>query len=170
MLGVGEIDVRDDVHDTAVRLLRKAFVFAAVAGLHVENRNVEPFCPDDTQTTVGVAKNEYGIRFGCSEKLVAAVDDVAAGRTEVISDCIHVDLRFGEFQVAEEDTVEVVVVVLSGMGQNHIEIFAAFGDDSSKPDDLRTGADDDAEFDFAVILPVNVTVIEFRSFGFQRAF
>lgn len=170
MLGVGEIDVRDDVHDAAVRLLRQALVFAAVAGLHVENRNVEPFCPDDTQTTVGVAKNEYGIRFGCSEKLVAAVDDVAAGRTEVISDCIHVDLRFGEFQVAEEDTVEVVVVVLSGMGQNHIEIFAAFGDDSSKPDDLRTGADDDAEFDFAVILPVNVTVIEFRSFGFHRSF
>ena len=56
------------------------------------------------------------------------------------------------------------------MGQNHIEIFAAFGDDSSKPDDLRTGADDDAEFDFAVILPVNVTVIEFRSFGFHRSF
>ena len=36
-------------------------------------------------------------------------------------DRIHVDLRLGELQVAEEDTVEVVVVVLSGMGQNHIE-------------------------------------------------
>lgn len=159
MLGVGEIDVRDDVHDTAVRLLRKAFVFAAVAGLHVENRNVEPFCPDDTQTAVGVAKNEYGIRFGCSEKLVAAVDDVAAGRAEVISDCIHVDFRFGEFQVAEEDAVKVIVVVLSGMGQNHIEIFAAFGDDSSKPDDLRAGADDDEQFQLTVVFKGNAAVV-----------
>lgn len=170
MLGVGEIDVRDDVHDAAVRLLRQAFVFAAVAGLHVENRNVKAFCADDTQATVGVAKDEHGVRFGCGEKLVAAVDDVAAGRAEVISDSIHVDLRLGELQVAEEDAVEIVVVVLSGMGQNHIEIFAAFGDDGCEPDDLRAGADDDAEFDFAVILPVNITVVQFRGFGFHRLF
>ena len=170
MLGVGEIDVRDDVHDAAVRLLRQAFVFAAVAGLHVENRNVKAFCADDTQAAVGVTKDEYGVRFGCGEKLVAAVDDVAAGRAEVISDRIHVDLRLGELQVAEEDAVEVVVVVLSRVGQNHIEIFAAFGDDGREPDDLRAGADDDAEFDFAVILPVNITVVEFRSFGFHRSF
>ena len=170
MLGVGEIDVRDDVHDAAVRLLRQALVFAAVAGLHVENRNVKAFCADDTQAAVGVTKDEYGVRFGCGEKLVAAVDDVAAGRAEVISDRIHVDLRLGELQVAEEDAVEVVVVVLSRVGQNHIEIFAAFGDDGREPDDLRAGADDDAEFDFAVILPVNITVVEFRSFGFHRSF
>ena len=170
MLGVGEIDIRDDVHDAAVRLLRQAFVFAAVAGLHVENRNVKAFCADDTQAAVGVAKDEHGVRFGCGEKLVAAVDDVAAGRAEVISDRIHVDLRLGELQVTEKDAVEVVVVVLSRVGQNHIEIFAAFGDDGCEPDDLRAGSDDDAEFDFAVILPVNITVIEFRSFGFHRSF
>ena len=170
MLGVGEIDIRDDVHDAAVRLLRQTFVFAAVAGLHVENRNVESFCSDDAQTAVGVAKNQYGIRFGGCEKLVAAVDDVAAGRAEVISDCIHVDLRLGEFQIAEEDAVEVVVVVLSGMGQNYIKIFAAFGNDCRKPDDLRTGTDDDTKFYFSVILPVDIAVVEFGSFGFHRSF
>jgi hypothetical protein len=131
---------------------------------------MKAFCADDTQAAVSVAKDEHGVRFGCGEKLVAAVDDVAAGRAEVISDRIHVDLRLGELQVAEEDAVEVIVVVLSRVGQNHIEIFAAFGDDGCEPDDLRTGADNDAEFDFAVILPVNITVVEFRGFGFHRSF
>ena len=131
---------------------------------------MQPFGPNDRQARVRVAKHQHGIRLCLNHEFVRGVDDIAHRRSQVVAHGIHVDFGIGEFEIPEEDTVEVVVVVLSGMGQNHIEIFAAFGDDSSKPDDLRTGADDDAEFDLAVILPVNVTVIEFRSFSFHRSF
>ena len=36
MLGIGHIHVGNDVHDTAVGLLRKTFVLTAIARLHVE--------------------------------------------------------------------------------------------------------------------------------------
>ena len=42
MFRVTHVDVRNDVHDPAVGLLRKAFVLTAVTGLHMENRNMEP--------------------------------------------------------------------------------------------------------------------------------
>ena len=40
MLTISHIDVRNDIDDAAVSLLRKALVLAAVAGLHVEDRNM----------------------------------------------------------------------------------------------------------------------------------
>ena len=38
MFGVGHVHVADDVHDAAVGLFGQAFVLAAVARFHVENR------------------------------------------------------------------------------------------------------------------------------------
>ena len=43
VLGVGHVDIGDDVDNPAVRLFREAFVLAAVAGFHVEDRDVQPF-------------------------------------------------------------------------------------------------------------------------------
>lgn len=45
------------------------------------------------------------------------------------------------------------------MGENHIEVLTALVDNCGKADDLGAGADDDAEFEFAVFLPVNVCII-----------
>ena len=41
MLGIAHVHVRSDVHNAAVAFLRKAFVKAPVARLHVEYRNVQ---------------------------------------------------------------------------------------------------------------------------------
>ena len=49
VLGVGHVHVADDVHDAAVRFLRKALVLAAVAGLHVEDGDVQTLCSYHTQ-------------------------------------------------------------------------------------------------------------------------
>ena len=50
MLGIAHVDVADDVNDATVSLLRQTLVLAAVAGFHVEDRNVQTLCADDTQT------------------------------------------------------------------------------------------------------------------------
>ena len=152
VLGVGHVDITDDVDDAAVGLLGQALVLAAVAGLHVEDGDVETLGADDAEAGVGVAKNEDAVGLGLGEEFVGTVDDVAAGGAEVVADGIHVNLRLGELQVAEENAVEIVVVVLAGVGENHVEILAALGDDGGETDYLGAGADDDNELQLAVVL------------------
>ena len=145
VLRVGHVHVGDDIDDTAVGLLGQALVLAAVAGLHVEDRNMETLGSDNAETAVGVAKDQYAVGLGLGEELVGAVDDVAAGSTKVVTDSIHIDLGLGELQILEEDTVEVVIVVLARVGENHVEVLAALVDDGGETDDLGTCADNDNE-------------------------
>ena len=150
VLAVGHVHVADDVHNAAVGLLRKALVLAAVAGFHMEYRDVEAFRPDDAEAAVRVAEDKDRVRTGLNHQLVGAVDDVPAGRAEVIAHRAHVHLRFCELEVAEEDAVEVVVVVLTGVREYRVEVLAAFGDDGREADDFGARADYDEEFQFAV--------------------
>ena len=143
VLRIGHIHVGDDIDDTAVGLLGQALVLAAVAGLHVENGDMESLGSDDAEATVGVAKNQYAVRLGLGKELVGAVDDVAAGSAKVVTDSIHIDLGLCELQILEEDTVEVVIVVLACVGENNIKVLAALVDDSGETDELGARADND---------------------------
>ena len=143
---VGHVHVGDDIDDTAVGLLGQALVLAAVASLHVEDRNMETLGSDNAEAAVGVAKDQYAVGLGLGEEFVRAVDDVAAGSAKVVTDSIHIDLRFGELQILEEDTVEVVIVVLACVGENHVKVLAALVDDGGETDDLGARADNNNEF------------------------
>ena len=55
VLGVGQVDVGDHVDDAAVGLLGQALVLAAVAGLHVEDGDMQALGRDGGQAAVGVA-------------------------------------------------------------------------------------------------------------------
>ena len=146
MLRVGHIHVGNDIDDTAVGLLGQALVLAAVAGLHVENGDMESFGSDNAEAAVGVAKDQYAVGLGLGEELIGAVDDIAAGSAKVVTDSIHIDLGLGELQILEEYAVEVVVVVLARVGENHVEILAALVDDGGETDNLGARADNDNEF------------------------
>ena len=63
VLGVGQVDVGDNVHDAPVGLLGKALVLAAVSRLHMENRNVETLCPDDGEAGIGISQYQHRIRL-----------------------------------------------------------------------------------------------------------
>ena len=143
VLRVGHVHVGDDIDDTAVGLLGQALVLAAVAGLHVENGDMESLGSDNAEAAIGVAKDQYAVGLGLGKELVGAVDDVAAGSAKVVTDSIHIDLGLGELQVLEEYAVEVVVVVLACMGENHVEVLAALVDDGGETDDLGARADND---------------------------
>lgn len=143
VLRIGHIHVGDDIDDTAVGFLGQALVLAAVAGLHVENGDVKTFRSDNAEAAVGVAKDQYAVRLGLGEELVGAVDDIAAGSAKVVTDSIHIDLGLGELQVLEEDTVEVVVIVLACVGENNVKILTALVDDGGETDDLGARADND---------------------------
>ena len=143
VLRIGHIHVGDDIDDTAVGLLGQALVLATVAGLHVKNGDMESLGSDNAEAAVGIAKDQYAVGLGLGEELVGAVDDVAAGSAKVVTDSIHIDLGFGELQILEEDTVEVVIVVLARVGENHVKVLAALVDDGGETDDLGARADND---------------------------
>ena len=152
VLAVGQVHVGDDVHDAAVGLLGQAFVLAAVAGFHVEDGDVQALGADDAQAGVGVAQDQYGIGLNLHHQFVTLCDDVAHRFAQVGAHGVQVNVRVGEFQVLEEHAVEVVVVVLAGVREQAVEVLPAPVDDRRQPDDFRPRADDDQEFDLAVIL------------------
>ena len=115
VLAVGHVDVGDDVHDAAVGLLGQALVLAPVAGLHVEDWDVQALGPDDAQAAVGVAQHQHGIGLGGHHQLVALGYDVAHGLAQVAPHGFHVDVRIGQLEVLEEHPIEVVIVVLASV-------------------------------------------------------
>ena len=161
VLTVGHVYIADDIHNATVGLLRQTFVLATVASLHVEDRDMQALGTDDAQATVGVAQNQDSIRLDLNHELVALGDDIAHGLAQVVAHGVHLDLGVGELQVLEEHTIEVVVVILSRMRQDGVEVLAAFVDHRGQADDLRARADDDEQLKLAIILELCHYVILF---------
>ena len=105
MLGVAQVHVGNDVHNSAVSLLGQALVLAAVAGFHVENGDVQPLGPDDAQAGVGVPQHQHGVGFQLHHQVVAFGDDVPHGLAQGVPHGVQVDFRVRQFQVVEEHAV-----------------------------------------------------------------
>ena len=159
MLRVAEVDIAYDVYYPPVGLLRKAFVKASVSCLHVEDGDMESLGSYDTQAAVGITENQYGIGLDCGHQLVGGVDDITHGGAKVIANGIHIDLRVFQFKILEEDSIEVIVVVLPCMGKDGVEVFSAFADDSCKTDDFGPCAYYYQQLQSAVVLPCNVVIV-----------
>lgn len=155
VLGVGQVDVGDHVDDAAVGLLGQALVLAAVAGLHVEDGDVQALGRDGGQAAVGVAQDQKGVGLDLDHELVARGDDVAHCLAQVGAHGVQVDVGVGELQVAEEDAVERVVVVLPGVRQQAVEVAAALLDDLGQADDLGARAHDDQQLQTAIVSEMN---------------
>ena len=162
MFAVAEVDVGDYVDNASICLLGQTLVFAAVAGFHVENGNVEAFGGDGTQAGICVAENEQGIGLNGSHELVGAVDDVAHRRTEIVAHSVHIYFRVGKFQIFEEHAVEVIVVVLARVSENYIEVSAALVDCRCQTDNFGARADDDEQAQATVFFEFYIAVIGFH--------
>ena len=161
MLGVGQIHIADYVDDAAVGLLGQALVLAAVARLHVEDGDVQALGRDGGQAAVGVAKDQERVGPHLDHQLVGGRDDVADGLAQVRANGVQVDVRIVQRQVAEEDAVERVVVVLAGVRQQAVEVAAALLDDLGKANDLGARAHDDQELQAAVVFKTNIGIHRF---------
>ena len=159
VLRVGQVDVGDDVDDASVGLLGQALVLAAVARLHVEDGDVQALGRDGGQAAVGVAQDQKGVGPHLHHELVRGRDDVAHGLAQVGAHGVQVDVRVGELQVAEEDAVERVVVVLPGVRQQAVEVAAALLDDLGQADDLGARAHDDEQLQAAVVPESDIGIV-----------
>ena len=162
VFGIGHVHIADDVHDAAVGLFGQALVLATVARFHVENRDVQALGRDGGKTAVGVAENQQCIGLAGNHELVAAIDDVADGCAEIVTDGIHVDFGILEAQVLEEHAVQVVIVVLTGVCENAVKVLAALVDDSREADDFWARTHDNQKFQLAVVGKFHVGVVCFN--------
>lgn len=64
----------------------------------------------------------------------------------------------------EEYAIEVVVVVLTGVGKDYVEVLATLVDDGCKTDNLRACTYNDTKLEFTILLPLYVAIIEFGLF------
>ena len=111
---------------------------------------------DGGKAAVGVAQDEERVGPHLDHEPVARGDDVAHGLAQVGAHGVQVDVRVGKLQVAEEDAVERVVVVLPGVRQQAVEVAAALLDDLGQADDLGARAHDDQQLQAAVVIKRNI--------------
>ena len=71
------------------------------------------------------------------------------GLAQVLAHRVQVVVRCPQAQVLKEDAVQGIVVVLASVHQNLVKVFVAFFDHGGKADDLRPGAHDGHQFQFA---------------------
>jgi len=125
----------------------------------VKDRDMQTLGGDSREATVGVAQYQKSIGPGGYHKFIAAVDNITNGSAEVIAYSIHIDFRVSQFEIPEEDSVQVVVVVLACMGKNSVKVLAALSDDGRKPDDFGTGSYDDEELEPVVVAEFVIGII-----------
>ena len=142
MLRIAEIDVADDVHDAAVRLLRQALILAAVSCLHMENRNVQALGTDHGKAGIGVAQNQHCVRPDLHHQLVGFLNDIPNRGSEIIAYGIQIIVRRPETEIVKKHLIEGVVVVLTCVDQNLLKVPVAALYGGGQPDDLRPRADD----------------------------
>ena len=150
---VGEVDVGRVVDDASVDFLRHAHVEAAIAGLHVEGRNLAPLGRNHRHATVGVAEHQHGIRLFCGQNAVDRDDHFADGLRTAGTGRIQEMIRLADAEVIEKDLVQFVIVVLAGMDQHVLAILVQLGHHPRQADDLRPRADHGGNFHFFHVKP-----------------
>jgi len=111
----------------------------------MEDGNVQALGRNGRQAAVGVAQDEQGIRFHLHHELVARGDDVSHRLAQVAAHSIQIHVGVVKRQVAEEDAVQRIVVVLSGVRQQTVKMATALLDDLREADDLGARAHDDQQ-------------------------
>ena len=165
VLAVGHVHVGNDIHDAAVGLFGQALILAAVAGLHVEDGDVEPLGADDAEAGISVAQHQHGVGLHLHHQLVALGDYVAHRLAQVLAHGLHINVGVGELQVLEEHAVEVIVVVLPGVCQQAVEVLTALVYDCRQTDDFRTCAHDDQKLQLPVIFKLCHILFNIRFFA-----
>ena len=162
VLRVREIDIRNDIDNPPIRLLRQALVLAPVSGLHVEDRDMQPLGADHAQAAIRVAQHQHCVGLNRYHQLVAFGNDIAHGFAEVSPHGIHIHLRRGEFQILEKHAIKVVIIVLPRVRQNRIKIRPALVNHRRQPDDFRARPDDNKKLKLAVVGKRNLAIIHIR--------
>ena len=139
VFGVAQVNVGDGVHNPAVDFLWHPVVKAAIACLHVKNGNLQPFGGDGGQAGIGIPQEKQGVRPKGLQKPKGLGENVSQGVTQVGAGHVQLVVWRTQVQILEEDFVEGMVPVLTGVDQGLPEVSVTAPDGGGQPDDFRTG-------------------------------
>ena len=77
VLCIGQVDVRDMIHNAPVGLLREIFVKTAVARLHMKNRDFQTLGRNRRQCGVGVSQNQQRVRLPLLHQTIGFGDNIS---------------------------------------------------------------------------------------------
>ena len=120
---------------------------------------MQTLCTDYAQTAVGISQYQNSIRLNGSHQLIALSNDISHGFSKVSTDCIHIHFRVCQLQIMEKYTVQVIIIILPRMCQNHIKIFTCFVDNSCQTNNLRTSTDNNQQLQLSIIFKRYITII-----------
>ena len=115
------------------------------------------------QARVCITQHQHSVWFDLHHQFVRRVDDITHRSTEVVTHSIEIHLWVFQFQVFEKHTVEVVVVVLTCMRQDAVEIFTTFIYHRRQAYNLRASTNNDEQLQFAIITKFHFTIINFHN-------
>ncbi len=136
------VDVRQMIEDLPVDLFRDALIEAAVAGLHVEHRDLPSLGRNHRHARIGVAVQQHGVRRLLFEDLVAAGNHLGDGLGRIRPRGLEEVIRAADSEIVEKHLVQLVVEILPGMHQHVLEVLLQGGDDAAHLDQFRPRADD----------------------------
>jgi hypothetical protein len=113
----------------------------------VDDRNVQQTGGDAPHHRVGVAEEDGGGRLELLEDRVELRDDGADDLGVRLTDCTELDVGRVDVELAEEDVLQVVRVVLTGPDED--DVVARLGlepaQDQRSSDQIRPDAEDDRD-------------------------
>ena len=141
VFGQHQVDVGEVIKHLAVQLLRHPLVEAAIARLEMKDRDLAALGRQDRETGIGVPVQQQRVGPLRGEHLVAFLDDPRDGLRGIGSGRVQEMVRLADFQVVEENLVQLVVVVLPGMDQYVPGKLLELRDDAAHLDELGPRAD-----------------------------
>ena len=96
---------------------------------------------DHRKAGVRIAKHQDRIRFHLDHQLIRLGYDIADRFPQVFPYGIQIIIRSTKAQIIKKHLVQCIIVILTGMHQDLIEISIATLYHGSQPDNFRTGTD-----------------------------
>ncbi len=103
-----------------------------------------------TEAAICVTKNKYSIRLHLYHQLVALSNDVAHGLAQVIAHGLHIDVGIFQFQILEKHSIQIVIIILSGMRQQAVKILPALVNHCGQANDLGARTHNDQKLQLAI--------------------
>ena len=133
---VRQVHVGEMIDHAPVDLLRHPLVERSIARLHVKHRNAQPLRRQRGEAAVGVAEHEQRAGPPLAQQPIHGDDHLSDRLGRGRARRVERDVGRADAELAEEDAVELVAVVLSGVDEEVVGRLIEPGDDAGQPDQL----------------------------------
>ncbi len=134
---IDQVEVGDVIDQLAVGLFGHVAVEAAVARLHMVDRDIHAPGHDGRDRGIRVAQDQDGIGFFVRQDLLRLGQDGPQGLAQTAPPGAQEVVRFAHAQILEKDLVQLVIPVLARVGDDVGDMVLQPGHDPGKPDNLR---------------------------------